>query len=96
MLALIRMDWIQNRRLIFYLTPLWLGWGSYLFVPFPKEGMLGARIFMGFTFPLALSLLVMLQNHTRPIDNWLCALPVARTQRSAATPALRWPFWWGC
>lgn len=80
MLALMRMDWTQNRRLILYLTPLWLMWGSYLFAPLPDQAVLGARIFLGFVFPLVLSLLVMLQNHTRPIDDWLCALPVSRTQ----------------
>jgi len=80
MLALMRMDWTENRRLIFYLTPLWLMWGSYLFVPQVAGQMLGARIFLGFTFPLVLSLLVMLQNHTRPIDDWLCALPISRSQ----------------
>lgn len=80
MLALMRMDWTQNRRLIFYLTPLWLLWGSCLFMPSPNQDALMMRIFLGFIFPLALSLLVMLQNHTRPIDDWLCALPVSRNQ----------------
>ena len=80
MLALMRMDWTQNRRMLFYLMPLWMLWGSYLFAPLPDQAMLGARIFLGFLFPLVLSLLVMLQNHTRPIDDWLCALPVSRAQ----------------
>lgn len=80
MLALMRMDWTQNRRMLYYLTPLLVFYGSFLFMPAPEGNLFVLRIIPGFIFPVILSLLVMLQNHTRPIDDWLCALPVSRAQ----------------
>jgi len=75
MLALIRMDWTQNRRVIYYMLPLWAMYAGMVFHP-----DLAARILVGLMFAGAFSLQVMIQNHTRPIDDWLCALPVSRSQ----------------
>ncbi len=80
MLALMRMDWTQNRRMLYYLTPLWMLWVLCQFMPTPDRDVLMLRIWTAFCFSLAFSLLVILQNHTRPIDDWLCALPVSRAQ----------------
>ena len=75
MLALIRMDWTLNRRILLQMTP-WFLLQSLLAFAHGLRGLLGAS----FMAAAVLMLIPVFQNLRNTVEPFLCALPVSRAQ----------------
>jgi hypothetical protein len=74
MLALIRMDWTLNRRIVLQLSPLFLLWSGIV--------TMGMRGLLALSFEVAalLMFLPLFQNLRDTVEPFLLALPVSRAQ----------------
>ncbi len=75
MLALIRMDWTLNRRILLQLTPLFMLQGALAFAH-GLQGLLAAA----FLLAALLMLIPVFQNLNDSVEPFLLALPVSRTR----------------
>ena len=74
MLALIRMDWTLNRRILLQLTPL------FLFYALMALGGTRGVVGLGFVLATILMALAVFQNLRDSVEPFVCALPVSRAQ----------------